>query len=727
MKKMLIPVFFLVLSWSGWCPGTAAAGGDDEPIISGRTLHEWVAALKDPDEGVRERAAWMIFRLGRKGRAAQPAVQEALKDRWPAVRSLACQALATMGPQNLPLLLDVLASGEDYGSPHDVFQDMGPAALPGLLEALRGDNPGRRRVAAQALTSQQAAARKVVPALRRALDDPDGRVCVAVAETLWRLDREGDAPVSALTAALKAADGQVRAGAATVLREYGPRAEAAVPALEQSLQDRDGQVRVQSAWALWVIDPGERETTLPVLTEALKDKEEDVCAEAVRALWQFVTQDRDAAKAARPALWALAQDWRRHRPGTVGAALEAARYLGRPAHERLPLLRALAGADDPEFVRVALGQLRDVAPGDPAVGAVVMKALGHPDARARAEAAHVAARLGRDVKPVLPALAAALKDPASPVRAAAAETCGELGPLARDLADPLAHLLEDPDPLIRTRAARALVRVDRRQGPVALPVLLRSLGSGDVGAWEGLQTLGGEAVAGTLKALEAEDPVLRRGAAVVLGGLGAGTPAVVVPALKWALKDTDPAVRAAAAGSLSVRGVRDSEVAAVLLERLGSRDLEVRNAAIGSLFSLGPAAKPAVPLLLRILADPDEGAARASAAELLGRVGEGVAGVEPALVATLASDDPYLRVFAASALTMLDTQDPRAFPPLVRLFADPDSGTRGAAEQALEHFGARAVPALLEMARDKDPDVRRAALNALLRARPDGGAQVLPW
>jgi HEAT repeat protein len=198
------------------------------------------------------------------------------------------------------------------------------------------------------------------------------------------------------------------------------------------------------------------------------------------------------------------------------------------------------------------------------------------------------------------------------------------------------------------------------------------------------------------------------------------------PALKRALKDRDLAVRVAAANALVWRGNRDAAVVAVLAEGLAGRDVTLHGPSLGSLLSLGAAARPAVPALLHLLADPDEGPARVQAAGALGEAGRGVEGVVPALGAALRDGEPEVRTAAAVALGRLGGQDSTVIPTLIPLLADAAGRGNPAAVEALGKFGARGVPPLLEAARNPDPDVRCGALDALFRAGPENRERVLP-
>jgi HEAT repeat protein len=69
--------------------------GEARPTLAGgKPVHHWVAALADPDVGVRKKAA---FKLGNVGPTALPALVGALKDDAPEVRREAILALLKCG------------------------------------------------------------------------------------------------------------------------------------------------------------------------------------------------------------------------------------------------------------------------------------------------------------------------------------------------------------------------------------------------------------------------------------------------------------------------------------------------------------------------------------------------------------------------------------------------------------------------------------------------------
>jgi HEAT repeat protein len=762
MNKLLTLPFFLALLGGAWFPATAAADDDNEPIVRGKPLHAWAADLKDSDEGVRMRALEMFRGLGGKARPALPVIRAALKDPSYNVRLRACSTLGAMGRESIPLLLAALASDDPYNQASPALGQMGPVAVPKLLEALGHRDPRVRRGVVGALSMQRGGGTQVIAALRRALEDPDGLVRLQAAVGLPYMDRDSPPPVDVIRAALHDHDPTVRLRAAEMLPNFPASVESTVSMLEPALQDPDGRVRVQAALSLWVRDHEQRKKALPVLLAALTGEDESACDAALSAEAELLHFDRDGIRAALPALRVVLQQRARHRPRTILHALAGAMALGAEAIEERPILLELVQADDPGVASNAMEWLPRMAPleapfltalvqnlrhrnvwvresaartvaglgrnAGPAVPALA-DALKDPSPEVRATVAWALGHLGRDAGPTLLALAGALKDPAPRVRAAAAEVCRELGPLARDVAGPLGQLLDDKDSGVGARAALALLRVDPGQGKLAIPALIRTVAEGDAmgqQASAALRGLGEAGLAGTVEALASEDRDQRRAAASALASLGQGRPGAVAPALQRAVKDPDLDVRVTAARSLTVLGYRDAYLIPILIEGLGSRDLSMRDGAVGALSVLGPAARPAVPALVPILADPDEGPIRATVARVVGAAGGGVPATESALIAALGADDSRVREAAAGALVQLRTEDPKAVPPLLRLIAHP--GDRGVPHEAREIFqrvGAKALPALLDAARDPDPDLRRVALDHLPYTAPAGREQAL--
>jgi HEAT repeat protein len=127
----------------------------------GRTLVDWQRDLRDPAVDVRARAVQALVAFDRR---AVPALTGALGDKEYSVRARAAEALVTMAPDHV---------------------------VPGMIEALRSAEAGVRANAAVVLGAFGPAAKPAVPALARALRDPNLRVRELAGEALNRIASAG--------------------------------------------------------------------------------------------------------------------------------------------------------------------------------------------------------------------------------------------------------------------------------------------------------------------------------------------------------------------------------------------------------------------------------------------------------------------------------------------------------------------------------------------------------
>ena len=188
--------------------------------------------------------------------------------------------------------------------------------------------------------------------------------------------------------------------------------------------------------------------------------------------------------------------------------------------------------------------------------------------------------------------------------------------------------------------------------------------------------------------------------AVLLGGL------VLLVALCYVLS---PDVRVGWVRVLTGVGADDS-----LAGMAEDVDKDVRAAAVESLIGRGDRS---VPALGRRLARPDANE-RATACRVLGRIGPPARDAAPALKRLVRDDsNPGVRSQAALAFALVGRTDPEVTAELVRLLKSPVEEDRGGAAFACRMLGAdakHAVPALTDALRDPEPEVREAALKALI-------------
>lgn len=362
--------------------------------------------------------------------------------------------------------------------------------------------------------------------------------------------------------------------------------------------------------------------------------------------------------------------------------MQAALALGEQRDARaVPEL--LAALDD-EDVNVryhaveALGKLRAAEAADALAGVAETRDffLAFPalDALKRIGDARVAPR-------VLPLLEDEL------LREAAAEVLGELGD--EETVAPLAALLNAPDAPTNA-AARALAalhdRYERLHGEGSYIADLSRAAINPAGAQNLLEALE-EAGDGELRPL-----------ALVVGWLEG---AAVERALTRLLGQAD------ARGEVIEALVRHgSGVTDLLIEQLGSEDLEIRKAAAVALGRIGDAR--AVPALVEVLEEDSE--LTFAAADALAKIGDQRA-FEP-LLARVGDASASARQAVIGALNSLGSPE---MPARVRpLLSDADPNVRESAVRIAGYFGyAECADLLLERCHDEDERVRRAAVEHL--------------
>jgi HEAT repeat protein len=295
---------------------------------------------------------------------------------------------------------------------------------------------------------------------------------------------------------------------------------------------------------------------------------------------------------------------------------------------------------------------------------------------------------------------------------------------------------------VRTYAARA---GKPAPPPTELQRFLERLGlyhpTGKPGVLEG-----GAAAVPVLATLVRDDDVLvRREAVQTLSNNGPAT-LIVLPVLRDAFDDPDQIVRQGAVRAVCASGVRDgnAEALAVLIAALESQNREVRNESLGVLARYGPAAKPAIPVIIRLLLGPDD-YAHYLAVHALGETGPDGAVAIPAIREAMRQEkdagtleeaicvlgkmqaEPeaviplvaaWFRVrepspadtMAAGAEAWFQRGHEAALPLLVRALEKGDVQMRVASAKLLGQMGTDArpaVPALIKASKDPAPQVRK--------------------
>src|SRR5262249_38442003 len=146
-------------------------------------------------------------------------------------------------------------------------------------------------------------------------------------------------------------------------------------------------------------------------------------------------------------------------------------------------------------------------------------------------------------------------------------------------------------------------------------------------------------------------------------------------------------------------GVVGEPAVAALVQTLKKGTAESRVGATTALQRMGPAAKPAVPQLIALLADGKTAPeVRRGAATTLGTVGREAKDGVPVLLDALKGEDDLLRRFAAPSLVAVAPDDPAVLTGIVAAMKDANYPQgRHAAVTALSTLGPRAKAAVPDL------------------------------
>jgi HEAT repeat protein len=392
---------------------------------------------------------------------------------------------------------------------------------------------------------------------------------------------------------------------------------------------------------------------------------------------------------------------------------------------------------------VAAAALGQIGPGAKEALPALRMALEDKDAGVRVEAADSLWKVGKETSAGIKTLSTVLKEGQPAPAGRAAQVLGEMGSVARAGVPALQAALANKDSRVRILAAEALWKVAREgeapAEPIREPVLgvlaaevknddadLRQLAvraAGEVGAVDLL--------VGALK--DPEERVRREAACGLVNG---GEKRKLEPAvLRRALEDSDSGVRwwsalAWLVSPLSTKGAEED-----LLEALRTPWQPVpgeREAPGGTIIQdvLASSTGRALPALERILTNRPL-VFRVEAARAYGLFGTDAQPAIPTLLATLGTDDKFVRRAAAESLGAVG---PEVIPALIKALGSPNARVQEGAARALAGQGelARSArPALLDLLKRKSDEVastvRAAAAVALwqMDRSPDPALAVL--
>lgn len=435
------------------------------------------------------------------------------------------------------------------------------------------------------------------------------------------------------------------------------------------------------------------------LSEQLSDSREDARVGAALAL-----AGDESLEPSRPLLNALGDEsWRVRRAAVEGLARRAA------PDAIMALLASVR--ENHHNLGILNSALQVLAMSDVDTLSPLVEFLKGDDADLRMQAA-LALGEQRDARAV-PELLTALEDEDVNVRYHAVEALGKLR--AADAADALADVAETRDFFLAFAALDALKRIgDARAVPRVLPLLEDELLR--EAAAELLGELGDEETVAPLTGLLNTPDAPTRVAARALASLHDryeklyGEGSYIADLSRAAINATGAQNLLEALGeteggdlrplALVVGWLEGVAVERALTRLLGHRD--ARGEVLEALVRHGPRVTD---LLIEQLGSEDL-EVRKAAAVALGRIGD--ARAVPALIEVF-EDDPELTLAAADALAKIG--DPRAFESLLARVGDTSAAVRQSVIGALNSLGSPEMPArVLPLLSDADPNVRESAV-----------------
>lgn len=260
-----------------------------EPSV--KAMPQLIAMLKSTDTGRRNAAAGVIRGIGPGAADAIPALKKLLHDENFHTQYWVCRALGAIGPASVVAkddLLDLLVNGAVSVRRNaamalgNIGPDTGPETASKLIQVLQDEFTAPvREEAVIALGKLKPYAKESVPALKRALADPNFPAPTHAARSLWLLTDDRQVALPALMKAMD--DLTYFQHAVEVLGEMGPKAAPAVDRLIEALNERDPDDRVAAAYALARIGSAASKAQEP-LQKLLEAEEPNVREAAQTAL-----------------------------------------------------------------------------------------------------------------------------------------------------------------------------------------------------------------------------------------------------------------------------------------------------------------------------------------------------------------------------------------------------------------------------------------------------------
>jgi HEAT repeat protein len=548
---------------------SALCGIDPKPET---LLPVLIEGLKSPNRTHWGPAALGVGKLGPKGAPALPVMIDRVKTPNIGTVYEFTGAFAQIGPASVGPLVDALENAKDdiqqIFALGNYLQQLGNIAAPRMLPLLEHKQPRVRQIACQVLGNAHAMAPKSAPKLVERLKDDDQGVRNAALNAFTMLGPAAREAAPAILEMNKTATGFQRMQCLQTLERIGGERTALLPAALDGLKDTMPQVRGAALNLLASVDP----------------RHPDLIAEAEKLLkdpnsrWsviQLVTRLGPAVEKLAPAMIDLLRTERnvaiRHQ------LVPALGRLGPAARDATPLLLELLKERDQYIRQVSVTALHSIGGGDPKllVPALMTLLREEPAAFYRAQVFDLLGQQGKAAAEAVPLLLEELKKPVLQMQPSAAAALARIDPerARKDGIPALEKFLTGPNPPF---IASAILQLDKEHAG-AMTALRAALKDTDDAKWWA-----------------------RMQAANVIGSLGP-TAKDSLPELRALLKDKNVSVRGAAALAVwRVGKDADAALATLTPDLVPTNQPYVLTLTISHLTQLGPAARTAVPALLKL-------------------------------------------------------------------------------------------------------------------------------
>ena len=443
--------------------------------------------VTDSDAVVRRQAVDAILAIGAAPEVTMPLVTKLLEESEPAIRLRILNTMAETGAPAVPRLIGALKNDKAAYWACLVARDMGPVAkdaIPALTARISDPRPQVRREAILALAAMEGSAKGALPAIAKALGDPDTAAAATFAMgSIGAIPPDVESKVRQNAEAKDAMLGTVSMWALARCHPEDKQLRVKVTEkLVARVDDEDPYVRIAAARGLVALPPAP-EITLPIWKRVLANASESTVHHALDAL----------AELGKPAIPQMvdALKFEKLRPDVLAIM----RQLGPAAAPGTDAVAALLSDKDESVARAAASTLAAIGPGAQSAVPALLAALKQPDSPISHSVVYALGSIGKGAdaarptlegllrgedqdlalisawsltkiaptaataKEVLPVLEKGLASPLAIARRGAAETLGGLGPLAKPAQAALAKTAKDADPSVREAATKAIAAI----------------------------------------------------------------------------------------------------------------------------------------------------------------------------------------------------------------------------------------------------------------------------